>query len=161
MIRQNSEIWRCLTKVSETPRPCGTGKVSCRTRQHFARLSSFSDAINIFFFLFPMLLVHAFSCTSIELQMHLGSLERTHEARVALGYRFVQLFTSLVLSKLHASFHSTVIVRKRAKYRRIPSRRGQRLSWLKCLAISRKLEHYNCFIIQHIDNKPVAVNVAF
>ena len=30
-------------------------------------------------------LVHAFSCACIELWMHLGSLESTQEARVALG----------------------------------------------------------------------------
>ena len=30
---------------------------------------------------------HAFSCAYIELWMHLGSLESTQEARVALGYR--------------------------------------------------------------------------
>ena len=30
-------------------------------------------------------LVHAFSCAYIELWMHLGSLESTQEARVALG----------------------------------------------------------------------------
>ena len=29
--------------------------------------------------------VHAFSCAYIEFWMHLGSLERTQEARVALG----------------------------------------------------------------------------
>ena len=34
---------------------------------------------------------HAFSCAYIELWMHLGSLESTQEARVALGYRLVQL----------------------------------------------------------------------
>jgi len=32
-------------------------------------------------------LVHAFSCAHIELWMHLGSLESTEEARVALGCR--------------------------------------------------------------------------
>ena len=35
--------------------------------------------------------VHAFSCAYIELWMHLGSLESTQEARVALGYRLVQI----------------------------------------------------------------------
>ena len=30
-------------------------------------------------------LVHAFSCAYIELWMHLGSLESTHKARVALS----------------------------------------------------------------------------
>ena len=36
-------------------------------------------------------LVHAFSCTYIELWMHAGSLESTQEARVTLGYRLEQL----------------------------------------------------------------------
>ena len=35
-------------------------------------------------------LVDAFSCAYIELWMHLGSLESTQEARVALGYRLEQ-----------------------------------------------------------------------
>ena len=49
-------------------------------------------------------LVHAFSCTYIELRMHLGSLESTEEARVALGYRLEQLlrfFCALQTSRLH------------------------------------------------------------
>ena len=36
-------------------------------------------------------LVHAFSCAYIELWMHLGSLESTHEATVSLGSRLEQL----------------------------------------------------------------------
>ena len=47
---------------------------------------------------------HAFSCTYIELWMHLGSLESTQEARVALGYRLVQLlriFRALQTSRVH------------------------------------------------------------
>ena len=47
---------------------------------------------------------HAFSCAYIELQMHLGSLESTQEARVALGYRLVQLlriFRALQTSRMH------------------------------------------------------------
>ena len=32
---------------------------------------------------------HAFSCAYIELWMHLGSLESTEEARVALSYRLL------------------------------------------------------------------------
>ena len=39
-------------------------------------------------------LVHAFSCAYIKLWMHLGSLESTQEARVALGYRLEQLLRS-------------------------------------------------------------------
>ena len=47
---------------------------------------------------------HAFSCAYIELWMHLGSLESTQEARVALGYRLVQLlrtFRALQTSCVH------------------------------------------------------------
>ena len=49
-------------------------------------------------------LVHAFSCAYIELRMHLGSLESTQEARVALGYRLEQLlrfFRALQTSRVH------------------------------------------------------------
>ena len=47
---------------------------------------------------------HAFSCAFLELWMHLGSLEGTQEARVALGYRLVQLlriFRALQTSRVH------------------------------------------------------------
>ena len=47
---------------------------------------------------------HAFSCAYIELWMHLGSLESTQEARVALGYRLEQLlrfFRALQTSRVH------------------------------------------------------------
>ena len=47
---------------------------------------------------------HAFSCAYIELWMHLGSLKSTQEARVALGYRLVQLlriFRALQTSRVH------------------------------------------------------------
>ena len=47
---------------------------------------------------------HAFSCAYIELWMHLGSLESTQEARVALRYRLVQLlriFRALQTSRVH------------------------------------------------------------
>ena len=49
-------------------------------------------------------LVHAFSCAYIELWMHLGSLESTQEARVALGYRLEQplrFFRALQTSRVH------------------------------------------------------------
>ena len=45
---------------------------------------------------------HAFTCAYIELWMILGSLESTQEARVALGYRLVQLlriFRALQMNK--------------------------------------------------------------
>ena len=47
---------------------------------------------------------HAFSCAYIELSMHLGSLESSQEARVALGCRLVQLlriFRALQTSRVH------------------------------------------------------------
>ena len=47
---------------------------------------------------------HAFSCAYIEIWMHSGSLESTQEARVALGYRLVQLlriFRALQTSRVH------------------------------------------------------------
>ena len=44
-------------------------------------------------------LVHAFSCAYIELWIHLGSLESTREARVALGYCLEQPYASFVLSR--------------------------------------------------------------
>ena len=47
---------------------------------------------------------HAFSCAYIELWMHLGNLDSTQEARVALGYRLVQLlriFRVLQTSRVH------------------------------------------------------------
>ena len=47
---------------------------------------------------------HAFSCAYIELWMHLGSLESTQEARVALGYRLLQLlliFRALQTSRVY------------------------------------------------------------
>ena len=47
---------------------------------------------------------HAFSCAYIELWMHLGGLESTQEARVALGCRLVQLlriFRTLQTSRVH------------------------------------------------------------
>ena len=47
---------------------------------------------------------HAFSCASFELWIHLGSLESTQEARVALGCRLVQLlriFRALQTSRVH------------------------------------------------------------
>ena len=47
--------------------------------------------------------VHAFSCAYIESWMHSGSLESTQEARVARGYRLVQIlriFRALQTSRL-------------------------------------------------------------
>ena len=45
-----------------------------------------------------------FSCAYIELWIHLGSLESTQEAGVALGYHLVQLlriFRALQTSRVH------------------------------------------------------------
>ena len=47
----------------------------------------------------------------------------------------------------------TIILRNRAEYRLILSRRGRRPSWLKSGDQFRKIKQDNCFIIQHIDNK--------
>ena len=47
---------------------------------------------------------HAFSCAYIQSWMHLGSLESTQEARVAFGYRLVQLlriFRALQTFRVH------------------------------------------------------------
>ena len=43
----------------------------------------------------------------------------------------------------------TIILRNRAEYHLILSRRGRRPSWLN-QGIFRKIEQYNCFIIQQI-----------
>ena len=56
-------------------------------------------------------LVHAFSCAYIELWMHLGSLENTQEARVALGYASSNSYASLVLSKLPMCIHNSIYAR--------------------------------------------------
>ena len=45
-------------------------------------------------------LVHAFSCAYIELWMHLGSLESTQEARVALGL-LLRFSRPLQTSRVH------------------------------------------------------------
>ena len=47
---------------------------------------------------------NAFSCAYIKLWVHLGSLESTEEARVALGYLLMQLlciFCALQTSRVH------------------------------------------------------------
>ena len=56
-------------------------------------------------------LVHAFSCAYIELWMHLGSLESTQEARIALSYASSNSYASLVLSKLPACIHNSMYAR--------------------------------------------------
>ena len=56
-------------------------------------------------------LVHAFTCAYIELWMHLGSLESTQEAWVALGYASSNSYASLVLSKVPACIHNTIYAR--------------------------------------------------
>ena len=44
---------------------------------------------------------HAFSCASIELWMHLGSLEGTQKATIALGYALICSYAFFVLSKIN------------------------------------------------------------
>ena len=52
-------------------------------------------------------LVHAFS---IELGMHLGSLESTQEARVDLSCASSNSYASFVLSKVPACIHNSIYV---------------------------------------------------
>ena len=52
---------------------------------------------------------HAFSCAYIELWMHLRSLESTQEARVALSCVSSNSYASLLLSKLPACIHNSII----------------------------------------------------
>ena len=57
-------------------------------------------------------LVRAFSCAYIELWIHLGSLESTQEARVALSYCLEQLlrfFHALQTSRVHPFNKSNVV----------------------------------------------------
>ena len=55
--------------------------------------------------------------------------------------------SSAVLS--HGTIYLTIILRNRAEYHLILSRRGRRPSWLN-QGIFRKIEQDNCFIIQQI-----------
>ena len=48
----------------------------------------------------------AFSCTSIELWMHLGTLESTQKATIAHGYASSYSYAFFVLSKLLACIHN-------------------------------------------------------
>ena len=52
-------------------------------------------------------LVHAFSCAYVELWMHLGGLESTQEARVALGCASSN-YASFVLPKFPACIHNPI-----------------------------------------------------
>ena len=54
---------------------------------------------------------HAFSCAYIELWMHLGSLESTQKARVALGCASSYSYAFFVLSKLPACIHNSIYAR--------------------------------------------------
>ena len=54
---------------------------------------------------------HAFSCAYIELWMHLGSLESTQKARVALGCASSYSYAFFVLSKLPACIHDSIYAR--------------------------------------------------
>ena len=54
---------------------------------------------------------HAFSCAYIELWMHLGSLESTQKARVALGCASSYSYAFSVPSKLPACIHNSIYVR--------------------------------------------------
>ena len=65
-------------------------KVNCNARQHFSRLFFGIQSCDQYFFFF-LSLCYKRIIGSIELWMHLGSLESTREARLALGYRKEQL----------------------------------------------------------------------
>ena len=54
---------------------------------------------------------HAFSCAYIELWMHLGSLDSTQKARVALGFASSYSYAFFVLSKLPACIHNSIYAR--------------------------------------------------
>ena len=51
---------------------------------------------------------HAFSCTYIELWVHLGSLESTQKPRVALGCASSYSYAFFVPSKLPAYIHKSI-----------------------------------------------------
>ena len=55
---------------------------------------------------------HAFSCAYIELWMHLGSLESTPKAGVALGCASRYSYAFCVLSKLPACIHNSIYARQ-------------------------------------------------
>ena len=59
-------------------------------------------------------LVRAFSCAFIELWMHLGSLESTQEAGVALGCASSNSYASFVLSKLPVCIHNSIYAQLKA-----------------------------------------------
>ena len=54
---------------------------------------------------------HAFSCAYIELWMHLGSLESTQKARVALGCASSYSYVLFVLYKLPACIHNSIYLK--------------------------------------------------
>ena len=55
---------------------------------------------------------------------------------------------------METRIYLTIILRNRAEYRLILSRRGRRPSWLKSLmTIFRKIEQDNCFIIKQTVNE--------
>ena len=69
----------------------------CRVLREFC---SESKSLSIFVSYVMKEFAHAFSCAYIELWMHLGSLESTQEARVALG-ELLRIFRALQTSRVH------------------------------------------------------------
>ena len=64
-------------------------------------------------------------------------------------YRNSILITRTVRSNTCKTLYLTIILRNRAEYHLILSRRGRRPSW-RNQGIFRKIEQDNCFIIQQI-----------
>ena len=99
-------------------------------------------------FLFPFSLFFLIFCLSF-LIFFLNSGDVFNKTIILLGlagYRMI-----ITNSALRASLviYLTIILRHRAEYHLILSRRGRRPSWLN-QGIFRKIEQDNCFIIQQI-----------
>ena len=79
---------------------------TCFSVQHIERI--FSELLCHFVI---KELVYAFSCTYIDLWIHLGSSESTREARVTVGYASGNSYASLLLSKLPARIDNSIYAR--------------------------------------------------
>ena len=77
--------------------------------------------------------------------MHLGSLESTEEARVALGYASSNSYASLVLSKLPVCIHNSVYTH--AKHEPI-------LKWLLTGSLKSTREAYELSALQTSQDHP-------
>ena len=96
-------------------------------------------------FLFPFSLFFLIFCLSFLIFFNSGDVFNKTIILLGLaGYRMI-----ITNSALRASLviYLTIILRNRAEYHLILSRRGRRPSWLN-QGIFRKIEQDNCFIIQ-------------